>query len=204
MPRIEPGSRAPAFSIPDQDGRTRALKDYAGRPVVLYFYPGDDTPTCAQEACDFRDHLPDFRKVKAVVIGISPNDPDSHRRFVAKHDLNMTLLADVPGDDGVPSTCDAYGTWGGKSMFGRRFQGVIRTTYLIGPDGRVVRRWDNVRVKGHVRRVLDAVHALEGSAVRKHPKARKGRRDTDPAYGPVRGPGSDRRSTGQRVSGRRR
>ena len=155
MPAIEPGRKAPAFSLQDQSGKTHRLKDYAGRPLVLYFYPKDDTPGCTREACAFRDALPGFRKGKAVVLGVSILDTASKAKFAQKHKLNFPLLADPDHE-----VAEKYGAWKKKSMYGKTFMGLARTTYLIGPDGVVARRWDNVKVDGHAEAVLEAVEAL--------------------------------------------
>lgn len=158
---IEPGSSAPDIRLPDQHGKTVRLSDFRGRVVVLYFYPEDGTPSCTNEACDFRDHLPRFASSDAVVLGVSPDGVDSHRAFINKHSLGFTLLADVPPAEGAsPPICDAYGVWQQKSMYGRTYMGVVRTTYLIDRDGNVARRWDRVRVKGHAEEVLEAARAL--------------------------------------------
>jgi peroxiredoxin Q/BCP len=153
MPLIEPGKKAPAFALKDQSGKTHRLSDYEGKAVVLYFYPKDDTPGCTKEACDFRDHLPTFKRDKAVVLGISVLDEASKARFADKYDLNFPLLADPDHD-----IADKYGAWQKKSMYGREYMGVARITYLIGPDGKVVRRWDKVQVDGHAEDVLAALH----------------------------------------------
>ena len=155
MATVEPGSKAPAFSLQDQDGKTHRLKDYVGRPVVLYFYPKDDTPGCTREACDFRDSLPDFKKSKAAILGVSILDTTSKAKFARKHKLNFPLLADA--DHAV---AEKYGAWKKKSMYGKSFMGLARTTLLIGPDGVVARRWDNVKVDGHADAVLEAVEVL--------------------------------------------
>jgi len=158
---IEIGEPAPDVELPDQDGKTHRLVDYRGRPVVLYFYPKDDTSGCTTEACAFRDLLPDFDTSQAVVLGVSPDGVASHRRFADKHGLAFTLLADeAPTRGEPPATCVAYGVWQEKSMYGRKYMGVARTTYLLDADGRVAQRWDKVRVPGHARAVLDAVRAL--------------------------------------------
>ena len=157
MPLIEPGKNAPAFRLPDAEGKIHSLASLKGRHVVLYFYPKDDTSGCTLEACQFRDLLPKFDAAKAVVLGVSPDGTASHAKFARKHGLDFTLLADEPGDDGTPPTCDAFGTWQEKSMYGRKYFGVVRTTYLIGPDGKVVRRWDKVSVPGHAADVLAAL-----------------------------------------------
>ena len=155
MPVIEDGRKAPAFALQDQNGTTLRLKDYAGRPVVLYFYPKDDTPGCTVEACAFRDAEPDFSKVKAVVLGVSVLDTKSKAKFAKKHGLNFPLLADE--DHAV---ADAYGAWQEKSMYGRKYMGVARITYLIGPDGKVARRWDKVSPAKHADEVLAALRTL--------------------------------------------
>ena len=155
MPLIEPGTKAPAFSLKDQTGNTHRLADYQGRPIVLYFYPKDDTPGCTKEACAFRDQLPRFKTNKAVVLGVSILDEASKGRFAGKYDLNFPLLADA--DHAV---ADKYGAWQQRSLYGRKFMGVARTTYLIGKDGKVARRWDNVKVDKHVDEVLAAVDEL--------------------------------------------
>jgi thioredoxin-dependent peroxiredoxin len=155
MSLIEPGRKAPAFALRDQSGTVHRLADYAGQPLVLYFYPKDDTPGCTQETCDFRDRLPQFRKSKAAILGVSILDEKSKARFAAKHDVTFPLLAD--SDHAV---AEKYGVWQEKSRYGRKYMGIARTTYLIGPDGKVVKRWDNVKVTDHVAQVYDAVVAL--------------------------------------------
>jgi len=155
MPLVEPGRKAPAFSLPDQEGRTHRRKDYAGRPLILYFYPKDDTPGCTKEACAFRDALPDFKKGKAAVLGVSVLDTASKAKFARKHKLNFPLLADPEHE-----VADRYGAWQKKSLYGRTYMGVARLTYLIGSDGTVARRWDGVKVDGHAADVLRAVDEL--------------------------------------------
>jgi peroxiredoxin Q/BCP len=155
MSAIEVGKKAPAFSLKDQAGRTHTLSEYAGRPVVLYFYPKDDTPGCTKEACAFRDEAPALKNRKAVVLGVSILDVASKKKFADKHRLDFPLLADA--DHAV---ADKYGAWGEKSLYGRKFMGVARMTYLIGADGRVARRWDKVKVDGHAGEVLRALDEL--------------------------------------------
>jgi thioredoxin-dependent peroxiredoxin len=152
---IEPGQKAPAFTLQDQDGKTHKLSDYAGRPVVLYFYPKDDTPGCTAEACAFRDNLPRFQSDKAQVLGVSILDEQSKSKFARKYDLNFPLLADA--DHAV---AEKYGAWQEKSRYGRTYMGVARTTYLIDRDGKVAKRWDNVKVDGHAEDVLQEVSRL--------------------------------------------
>ncbi|HEY8548704.1 MAG TPA: thioredoxin-dependent thiol peroxidase [Vicinamibacterales bacterium] len=155
MPLIEPGQKAPAFSLKDQEGRTHSLKDYAGRPVVLYFYPKDDTPGCTKEACTFQSALPDFSKVKAAVLGVSVLGTESKAKFARKYDITFPLLADE--DHAV---AEKYGAWQEKSRYGRKYMGVARISYLIGPDGKVVRRWDTVKPEQHPEEVLEAIRAM--------------------------------------------
>jgi thioredoxin-dependent peroxiredoxin len=152
MPLIQPGRKAPRFSLKDQNGKTHRLADYAGRPVILYFYPKDDTPGCTKEACGFQDHLPRFKTNNAAVLGVSILDQASKARFAGKHKLSFPLLADE--DHAV---ADKYGVWQKKSLYGRSFMGNVRTTYLIDGKGNVVRRWDKVKVDGHAEAVLEAI-----------------------------------------------
>lgn len=151
-PTIEVGKAAPAFTLTDRDGKKHALKDLKGQWVVLYFYPKDDTSGCTKEACQFRDMLPDFDTREAVVLGVSPDDEKSHGKFVDKYELNFTLLADPD-----KKVCEKYGVWQEKSMYGRKYMGVVRTTYLIDPKGKVAERWDKVKVTDHAKKVLKAI-----------------------------------------------
>jgi peroxiredoxin Q/BCP len=155
MALIDPGRKAPAFSLKDQSGRTHRLSDYSGRPVVLFFYPKDDTPGCTREACGFRDTLPQFNSSNAAVLGISVLDEASKARFADKYSLSYPLLADTDHE-----VAEKYGVWQRKSLYGRLFKGIVRTTYLIGRDGKVARRWDKVKVDGHAEAVLEAASTL--------------------------------------------
>jgi peroxiredoxin Q/BCP len=152
MPLIDPGKKAPAFSLTDQHGRMHRLSDYAGRHVILYFYPKDDTPGCTKESCDFQASLPRLSRRDAAVLGISILDEKSKARFAEKHGLTFPLLADP--DHAV---AEKYGVWQKKSRYGRSYMGIVRTTYLIGPDGTVAARWDNVKVDGHADAVVSAI-----------------------------------------------
>src|SRR4051812_3003606 len=152
MPLIEAGKKAPAFALKDQHGTTHRLSDYAGRPVILFFYPKDDTPGCTKESCAFQAALPKLKPSKAVVLGISILDEKSKAKFAEKYNLTFPLLADVDHD-----IAEKYGVWQEKSLYGRKFMGIARTTYLIGPDGKVQQRWDNVKVDGHADAVLETV-----------------------------------------------
>jgi len=155
MSLIDEGKKAPAFTLKDQSGTSHSLSDYAGQPVVLYFYPKDDTPGCTTESCDFQARLPQFKKSKAAVLGMSILDDKSKAKFAGKHGLTFPLLADA--DHGV---AEKYGVWQQKMRYGRKYMGIVRTTYLIGPDGKVARRWDKVQVDRHADEVIDALKSL--------------------------------------------
>ena len=152
---VELGKKAPDFTLPTDGGGTVSLKDLKGQKVVLYFYPKDDTPGCTKEACGFRDALPDFTKVAAVIIGVSKDSVARHDKFKGKYDLPFTLAADEDG-----TVCAAYGTWIEKSMYGRKYMGIDRATFLIDEKGMLRGEWRKVKVKGHVEEVLDAARAL--------------------------------------------
>jgi peroxiredoxin Q/BCP len=138
------GSKAPRFELPDQDGRPVALCDLVGRWVVLYFYPHDDTPGCTVEACDFTAGLAAFERLEAVVLGCSPDSPGSHREFIAKHKLKLTLLSDPEH-----KVLQAYGAWGEKTLYGKTSEGVIRSTVIIDPAGRIAHHFPKVTAQGH-------------------------------------------------------
>ncbi|MDX6768563.1 MAG: thioredoxin-dependent thiol peroxidase [Elusimicrobiota bacterium] len=146
------GDKAPDFSAPDETGRPWALKSLKGRTVVLYFYPKDNTPGCTVEACDFRDRFDAFNKKKVVVLGVSPDTAKSHAGFKAKHGLPFPLLVDED-----KAICSAYGVWKEKSLYGRKFMGVERSTFVIGPDGKLLRADRKVSVAGHAQEMLEAV-----------------------------------------------
>jgi peroxiredoxin Q/BCP len=152
MPLIDPGKKARGFTLKDQSGNTHKLSDYAGRPLILYFYPKDDTPGCTKEACSFSDNLPRFETSKAAILGVSILDEASKAKFAKKYDLKFPLLADPEHE-----VAEKYGVWQEKSNYGKKYMGVARTTYLLGPDGMVQKRWDNVRVDGHTEEVLGAL-----------------------------------------------
>lgn len=160
---IQAGRKAPAFKLKDQDDTWHALADYAGKPLVLFFYPKDDTSGCTQEACDFRDQLPAFEKLGAAVLGISILDTRSKATFAAKNELNFPLLADENEDaQGKPDPAVArkYGVWVEKSMYGRTYMGIERTTFLIDAQGKIARVWSKVKVPGHVDEVAKAIEDL--------------------------------------------
>jgi thioredoxin-dependent peroxiredoxin len=159
MPLIDVGRAFPSFSLPDDRGAVRTLKSFVGGPLVIFVYPEDLSPSCTNEACGFRDASAGFGKIGAAVVGLSPDGAERHQKFVTKQSLNFPLLSDEPVG-GTPKFLEAIGAWGEKSMYGKKYMGVIRTTYLIDGAGRVARRWDNVRVNGHVDEVLAAATAL--------------------------------------------
>lgn len=148
------GDQAPDFELVDGDGRTHRLSDYRGRWVVVYFYPRDDTPGCTAEACSFRDHFPAYGQREVTVLGISTDDPESHRRFAAKYGLPFPLLADT--DHAV---AERYGVWRERERDGKRFWLTHRATFLIDPEGRIARIWDPVMPADHAAEVLSALPA---------------------------------------------
>ena len=150
---IEEGKAAPAFTLPDTDGNKVALEDFKGKHVIVYFYPKDDTPGCTKEACGFRDLWSDIQALGAVVLGVSPDDGVSHRKFVDKFKLPFTLLSDPD-----KTMMTAYGAWGEKNMYGKITTGVIRSTVWIGPDGTVKKHWKRVpKAEAHPAKVLEAL-----------------------------------------------
>ena len=161
---LAPGRKAPAISTIDHAGTKRTLAECKGRYVVLFFYPKDDTPGCTVEACSFRDDWAVFRKAGIEVFGISPDGAESHVKFIRKFHLPFPLLVDEPAKGKAPKICSAYGTWQEKSMYGRKYMGVVRTTYVIAPDGKVALRIDKVRPEGHAEEVIAAIKALTSAA----------------------------------------
>jgi peroxiredoxin Q/BCP len=152
---IEAGDKAPAFTLPTDGGGTISLAKLKGKSVILYFYPKDDTPGCTKEACGFRDNFPKFTKADAVVIGISKDSVKRHDNFKAKYKLPFQLAADLDG-----KVCEAYGTWVEKSLYGRKYMGIERATFLIDGKGVVRQVWHKVKVAGHAEEVLAAAKAL--------------------------------------------
>ena len=146
---LEQGKKAPAFTAPTQGDGKFAMKDAAGSWLVLYFYPKDNTSGCTAQACDFRDNMKRLAKADVQVVGVSPDSPKSHDNFTSKHDLNFTLVSDVD-----KKVCEKYDVWKEKSMYGRKYMGVVRSTYLINPKGKIVAVWEKVKVKGHVDAVI--------------------------------------------------
>jgi peroxiredoxin Q/BCP len=149
MPRLEVGDTAPLFTLPDHDDKPVSLKQLLGSPVIVYFYPKDDTPGCTKEACQFNENLASFSAANATVIGISPDKPEKHRKFREKYGLDIALLCDPDHD-----VMEAYGAWGEKTLYGKKSLGVIRSTFLIDGKGKILRAWYNVRADGHAEKVL--------------------------------------------------
>jgi len=152
---VEEGKKAPDFTAATDGGKKIKLSELRGKAVILYFYPKDDTPGCTKEACGFRDSLPDFSKAKAAVIGVSKDTAAKHDKFKAKYELNFPLVSDEDG-----KICEKYGTWIEKSLYGRKYMGIDRATFLIDASGTVRKIWRKVKVAGHVEEVLAAAKAL--------------------------------------------
>ena len=152
---IEQGTEAPDFTLPDQDGNEVTLSDLRGHPVVLYFYPRADTPGCTTQACGIRDHRADYEKAGAKVVGVSPDTVEDVAKFAGKHSLDFTLLADADH-----SVAETYGTWGEKSMYGKKYMGVSRSTFIIDADGKVAEVMPKVSPKTHDEKVLAALEEL--------------------------------------------
>ena len=152
---IEAGRKAPAFTLKADDGSKVKLSELAGSPVVLYFYPKDDTPGCTKEACAFQERTKDLSKFGAVVLGVSPDDEASHTKFKDKYGLDFTLLVDADH-----KVAEKYGAWREKNMYGKKSMGIQRSTFLIDADGKVAKVWKRVKVDGHDQQVLDALAEL--------------------------------------------
>lgn len=155
MSDLKQGDTAPDFTLPDENANDISLGELKGKTVVLYFYPKDDTPGCTKEAIGFTEKVGEFEAEGARVLGVSKDPVSKHARFKAKHDLSVTLLSDEEGD-----VCERYGVWVEKNMYGRKYMGIERATFLIGPDGKIAQVWRKVKVPGHADAVLDAVKAL--------------------------------------------
>jgi peroxiredoxin Q/BCP len=149
MGKLAAGDKAPAFTLPDQDGKNVSLKDLSGHQAVVYFYPRDDTPGCTKEACQFNDNLHAFAKAKVPVFGISADSAEKHKKFRSKYGLTFPLLTDADHRVG-----EAYGAWGEKTLYGKKSIGVIRSTFLIDADGKIARAWYSVKADGHAAKVL--------------------------------------------------
>lgn len=146
---------APAFMLPNQDEVEIGLRDLEGKWVVLYFYPKDNTPGCTTEACEFTASIPAFENLSAVILGVSPDSPKKHRSFIEKKNLEITLLSDENKE-----ACNAYGVWQKKQMCGKEYMGVVRSTFIISPEGKIKAIWNNVKVKGHVAEVKEKLATL--------------------------------------------
>jgi thioredoxin-dependent peroxiredoxin len=153
MPAV--GDKAQTFTLNDADGNKVKLADFKGKKVVLYFYPKDLTPGCTIEACAFRDDIGAIKKLGAVVLGVSADDEKTHQKFRAKHDLNFPLLADVNHE-----VSERYGAWQEKSMYGRKYWGIARITYLIDEHGKIAKVWPKVKPDGHSQEVIEAIKSL--------------------------------------------
>jgi len=154
---LEVGDAIPPFCIANQDEEEICFRDIKGRWIILYFYPKDNTQGCTTEACDFTASLPDFSSLNAIVLGVSPDSPKKHRNFIEKRDLKLTLLADED-----KSLCKSFGVWQQKKNFGKEYMGVVRSTYLIAPNGTLAFKWEKVRVKGHVEVVKEKLREVLG------------------------------------------
>ena len=149
--------KAPEFCLPNQDEEEICLRDIKGKWIVLYFYPKDNTPGCTTEACEFTEAEPDFSKLDAIILGVSPDSPKKHRNFIEKKELGITLLSDEDKE-----VCNLFGVWQLKKMCGREYMGVVRSTFIINPDGYIDASWEKVRVKGHVEAVKAKLEELRG------------------------------------------
>jgi peroxiredoxin Q/BCP len=154
---LEIGTDAKEFCIPNSDDVEICLKEFSGIWKILYFYPKDNTPGCTTEACDFTNEFEEFQKLGATVIGVSPDSPEKHRKFIEKHNLGITLLSDENKE-----VLKSYEAWGMKKNFGKEYEGVIRSTYIISPDNKISHSWKNVRVKEHVEIVKKRLQKLQG------------------------------------------
>jgi peroxiredoxin Q/BCP len=154
---LQIGDQAPAFCLPNQDEEEVCLRDLQGSWIILYFYPKDNTPGCTTEACEFTAAMPDFSGLGATILGVSPDSPKKHRSFIEKKELGITLLADEEKE-----ACEAYGVWQLKKNYGREYMGVVRSTFIIDPDGQIAAVWKKVRVKGHVEAVREKLAELVG------------------------------------------
>lgn len=154
---IEINEKAPELNIPDQNNKIVKIEDFKGRWLVLYFYPKDNTPGCTKEACEFTSMMPQFQGLDASIVGVSPDSIKKHNNFIEKQDLKIQLLSDMD-----KNVLKAYGAWGPKKLYGREYEGVIRSTFLIGPDQHIAHVWPSVRVKGHVEAVIKKLEELKG------------------------------------------
>lgn len=154
---VSEGKKAPAVKLKNQDGKTISLNDFKGRNVVLYFYPKDNTSGCTAEACNFRDEFPKFKNIKAVILGVSPDSVESHKKFAGKYNLPFNLLSDEK-----KAVLEKYGVWKEKSMYGRKYMGVERTTVIIDRQGKVRKIFNKVKVQNHNKEVMDTLKNIDG------------------------------------------
>ncbi len=153
---IEVGNNAPEFCIPNQDDVEICLRDLIGKWIVLYFYPKDNTPGCTTQACDFTAALPAFEELDAIILGVSPDSTKKHRNFIEKKDIEFTLLSDED-----KKVCEAYGVWQLKKFMGKEYMGVVRSTFIINPEGKIAKIWTKVKVKGHIQDVQNSLTELK-------------------------------------------
>jgi len=153
---LEVGSKVPDFCLPNQDEEEICFRDIKGKWVVLYFYPKDNTPGCTTQACDFTEAEPDFSKLDALILGVSPDSPKKHRNFIEKKELKITLLADEEKE-----LCNLFGIWQLKKFMGKEYMGVVRSTFIINPEGNIAALWTKVRVKEHVKIVKEKLQELQ-------------------------------------------
>ena len=152
---LETGIKVPNFSLADQNGQVHNINDYRGRWVIIYFYPKDLTPGCTTEACNFQDALPDFTSIDAVIFGISKDSVDKHKKFADKYNLHFNLLSDENSD-----VCEQFGVWQKKSMYGKEYMGIVRSTFIVNPDGKIVKVYPKVKVNEHHTEILNDLKEL--------------------------------------------
>lgn len=153
---LETGQSVPQFSLPDQNGKIHNINDYKDQWVILYFYPKDLTPGCTTEACNFQEALPDFNAIDAVIFGISKDSPEQHKKFVSKYNLQFSLLSDEHSD-----VCEKFGVWQKKSNYGKEYMGIVRSTFLVNPEGKIARVYPKVNVKEHHQEILNDLKTLK-------------------------------------------
>ncbi|MHA1347079.1 MAG: thioredoxin-dependent thiol peroxidase [Candidatus Heimdallarchaeaceae archaeon] len=153
---LKEGDLAPQFCLPNEENISVCIEEFKGKWIVLYFYPKDNTPGCTTEACDFTASFDDFSNINATIIGISPDSPERHQKFIKKHVLKHVLLSDIERE-----VLQLYGAWREKSMYGKSFLGVIRSTFLIDPEGKIAKIWPKVKVKGHADEVKGILESLQ-------------------------------------------
>ena len=152
---LETGIKVPNFSLPDQNGQVHNINDYKGRWLIIYFYPKDLTPGCTTEACNFQEALPDFNSIDAVVFGISKDSIEKHKKFSNKYNLQFSLLSDEQSD-----VCEQFGVWQKKSMYGKEYMGIVRSTFIVNPDGKIVKIYPKVKVNEHHAEILNDLKEL--------------------------------------------